>query len=118
MTAEAMSAWAAQDEFTGILVPPSGAENRSVMGRPPHYVASRDFTFEVAEVLERSASPRDVADWIVDKMERFAAHMAEPVFTMDGEGPICSHCKTIWPLCGHHHQSQRIHELSIDEAAS
>lgn len=103
----------AEDEFKGILVPASGTpERRPVMSHPPRYVASRDFTLEVSDLLDRSAGPQDVADWIVDKMERFGALMAEPMFDTEGNGPICSWCKTIWPLCGHHHQSQRVHELN------
>ena len=113
MTSEAMAAWSAQDEFAGIMQPAPGTpDTRPVMSKPPRYVASREFVREVADVLDRAASPDEVADWVIDKMERFGALMAEPMFDTEGNGPICSWCKTIWPLCGHHHQSQRIHELA------
>lgn len=116
MTAEAMGAWSAQDEFKGIMtVGPEHAGSRPVMSHPPRYIATKEFVREVAAMLEQDASPEAVADWAIDKMERFGALMAEPMFTQAGEGPVCSWCKVIWPLCGHHHQSQRIHELEAQD---
>lgn len=112
MSNEAISAWEAQDEFKGIMtVGPDHAGSRPVTSHPPRYIAAKVFVREVAAMLERDSSPEAVADWAIDKMERFGALMAEPMFDMNGNGPICSWCKTIWPLCGHQHQSQRIHEL-------
>lgn len=112
MTSEAMAAWSAQDEFKGIMqIAPGHGGKRPVMSMPLRVVASRAFVREVADVLDRASSPDEVADWVVDKMERFGALMAEPMFDTNGNGPICSWCKELWPLCGHHHQSQRIHEL-------
>lgn len=117
MTAEAMGAWSAQDEFKGIMTTsPGDGGNRPVMSRPPRYIATREFVREVSDMLERDRSAEAVADWAIDKMERFGALMAEPMFDMNGNGPICSWCKTIWPLCGHQHQSQRIHELDAEAA--
>lgn len=109
---DAMKAWEGADEFTEIFDHAPGApSNRPVMSRPPRQIASKKFVREVADMLERSNSTEDVADWIADKMERFGAFFAEPMFDTEGNGPTCSWCKTLWPLCGHHHLSQRIHEL-------
>lgn len=95
-------------EFEGIFEP---HPNRPVMSRPPRMVASRDFVREVQDMLDRNGGDDDderVADWIADKMERFGARTARPVFTMDGAGPLCSWCDAIWPLCGHHHLSESL----------
>jgi len=119
MSAEAMDAWSAQDEFKGIMtVGPEHAGNRPVMSRPPRYIATKDFVREVAVMLERDNTAEAVADWAIDKMERFGALMAEPMFTMGGVGPICSWWKELWPLCGHQHQSQRIHEPDIADGVT
>ena len=109
---EAIDAWAHQDEFAGIMTAAPGDDgNRAVMSRPPRYIATKVLVNEVADMLDQDNSAEAVADWAIDKMERFGALMAEPMFDTHGNGPICSWCKTIWPLCGHHHQSQRIHEI-------
>lgn len=106
---EAIEAWVAKDEFAGIFV--TSGVPRAPMSRPPRVQASRLFASEVQQVIEEATSTEQIADWIADKMERFGALMAEPMFDTHGNGPICSWCKTIWPLCGHHHVSQRVHEI-------
>lgn len=77
--------------------------------------------FEVREALhiEDDDRAREAADWIIDKMERFGARSAEGVFDLQGNGPKCSWCGMIWPLCGHHHQSEVQFDDDADgEAAS
>lgn len=99
------------DEFQEIMQPSdSTPERRPVMSHPPRYVASSKFIREVKHTLDIADDDRarEVADWVIDKMERFGALTAQPVFTMDGTGPVCSWCGIIWPLCGHHHQSKAI----------
>ncbi|MDQ1113983.1 hypothetical protein QE418_003431 [Microbacterium testaceum] len=96
------------DEFEGILQYADDAPvERPPMSVPPRVVASSVFIREVrvALAIDDDDQARVVADWIVDKMERFGARSAEPVFDMKGHGPKCSWCGMIWPLCGHHHQS-------------
>lgn len=92
-------------EFEGIFEPHSGS--RPVMSKPPRTTASIAFVREVRDMLEQTEGvATDIADWIADKMERFGARTAAPIFTMDGCGPVCSWCGSIWPLCGHHHDSE------------
>lgn len=96
------------DEFEGIFEPNRG--DRPVMSRPPKVEASVKFIHEVRDMLaDTEGVATDVADWIADKMERFGARTAEPVFTMNGAGPVCSWCHVVWPLCGHHHMSTVLH---------
>ena len=99
--------WVPEDEgeFAEIFVAESG--NRPVMSKPPRLLASAKFIREVREALsiEDDERAREAADWIADKMERFGARFAQPVFDLKGNGPICSWCGVIWPLCGHHHLS-------------
>lgn len=115
-SADAAKAWALQDEFAGIML--SSGDSRPVMSHPPKMAASKAFVREVQDVLDSAdGSVEALADWVVDKMERFGALMAEPMFDTEGNGPLCSWCKTIWPLCGHQHQSQRIHELNTRDGA-
>lgn len=92
-----------------------GPASRPVMSVPPKVVATKKFITEVRDALDLDDDTKATlaADWIADKMERFGASMAEPVFDMDGNGPVCSWCKVIWPLCGHQHQSVILHD---DEA--
>jgi hypothetical protein len=98
-------------EFDGIFEP---TPERPVMRRPPKMIASKSFIREVRDMLdEADGDETKVADWIADKMERFGARTAQPIFDMKGNGPGCSWCGTVWPLCGHHHQSE---ELNEDEA--
>lgn len=96
-------------EFEGILQYADTRPNRPVTSRPPRVIASSAFIREVAHKLELpvdSDRAREVADWVVDKMERFGARTAQGVFDLKGNGPVCSWCGVIWPLCGHYHQSE------------
>lgn len=93
------------NEFEGILIAPAG--NRPVMSKPPEFKAARVFVDRIMVELDVPDRERAeaMADWIVNFAERFGAFSAQPVFNMDGEGPCCSWCGMIWPLCGHHHMS-------------
>lgn len=98
-------------EWEGIFLPSD--THRAVMSMPPRMRASRLFVREVADSLDLDDDAAlQAADWIADKMERFGAAFAQPVFDMDGNGPICSWCTTIWPLCGHHHLSAMLTEAA------
>jgi hypothetical protein len=100
------------DEFSEIMqtAEDSIRPDRPVMSYPPRQVASSKFIREVQHTLgiEDDDRARVVADWVIDKMERFGAATARGVFDMNGNGPQCSWCGVIWPLCGHHHQSKVI----------
>ncbi len=100
------------DEFDEILqvAEDSVRPDRPVMSHPPRLVASAKFIREVRHALDITDDDkaRHAADWVIDKMERFGARTAEGVFDMKGNGPKCSWCGVIWPLCGHHHQSEVI----------
>ncbi|UPK64947.1 hypothetical protein MYP14_06235 [Rhodococcus pyridinivorans] len=90
-------------EFAGIFIygaPVLGEEH--LISGPPQVFASRDFTREVREALALTDEQAErAADWIADKMERFGALTARPVFDLEGVGPQCSWCSMVWPLCGH-----------------
>lgn len=110
------------DEFSEIMqtAEDSVRPDRPVMSIPPRQVASSKFIREVKYALdiEDDDRARLVADWVIDKMERFGAATARGVFDMDGNGPQCSWCGVIWPLCGHHHQAYQSDEGDApDEAA-
>ena len=96
-----------ETEFTGIFA--GTHETRPVMSKPRPMQATKKLIHEVQEALgipdHRAV---EAADWVANKMERFGASMAQPVFTMDGSGPSCSWCGMIWPLCGHHHMSNNL----------
>lgn len=101
-------------EFEGIFLAPGGS--RPIMSKPPRLRASRDFITEVRAELELTDDQaEDAADWIADKLDRFAALHARPVFEMDGSGPTCSYCSMPWPVCGHHHLSGEINEEGSDQ---
>ncbi|MCD2096555.1 hypothetical protein [Rhodococcus rhodochrous] len=101
-------------EFEGIFLTPGGT--RPLMSEPPQLRASRSFTREVRDELGLDdAQAEHAADWIADKLERFAALHSRPVFDMDGSGPQCSYCSMPWPLCGHHHLSGELSEEGSDE---
>ena len=77
-------------------------EPRPLQAMPAPVQASNAFIREVEEALE-GKTPQEQANWIANKMERYAAAFAQPVFDMEGGGPVCSFCGAYWPLCGHHH---------------
>ena len=92
-------------EFEGIFEP---GEKRPLMSKPSRVFASKKLIREVAEALNIADEDvaRDTADWIADKMERFGARTARGVLDLEGNGPVCSWCSTIWPLCGCAHLSE------------
>lgn len=98
------------DEFHGIAITPG--ESRPLMSRPPRLIASAKFIREVRDALgiEDYDRAREAADWVLDKMERFGARTAQPMFDMEGNGPRCSWCGGIWPLCGCHHLSEEVQD--------
>ncbi|WP_017791898.1 hypothetical protein [Leucobacter salsicius] len=100
-------------EFDGILIATGGS--RPLMSKPPEFKAARVFVDRVMAELDVPDRERAefMADWIVNFAERFGASAAQPMFDMEGNGPQCSWCGQIWPLCGHHHMSE---EISDDEA--
>lgn len=102
-----------RSEFEGIFEP---TPSRPVMSKPQRMKASKEFVHEVAAMLgvQHSEDATEAADWIADKMERFGARTARPVFDMHGNGPQCSWCGAIWPLCGDAHLSE---ELDDEEGA-
>lgn len=83
--------------------------NRPVMSKPPTMRAAKGLIDQVRWELDLPVDVATrVADWVADRMERYAALTARPVFGMDGTGPQCSLCMQIWPLCGHHHLSAEL----------
>ena len=99
-------------DFTEIILRTGGT--RPVMSKPPALQAARKWVqqVEVAVVectrADGSLDTEALADWILNAMEQYGARGAEPMFTMDGHGPRCSHCGAMWPLCGHHHTSEAL----------
>ncbi|WP_030149431.1 hypothetical protein [Mycetocola saprophilus] len=87
-------------EFDGIFVV---VGQQKPMSPPPTPLASVKFVREVKDALglDDDAAPA-AADWVVGKLHRFLAIDAQPVFDMEGQGPLCSACFMFWPLCGHH----------------
>lgn len=86
---------------------------RKVMSRPPMPLASQKLIDEVAERFDMdryALRTRELADWLAGKLERYGMWHARPVFGMDGGGPECSLCASIWPLCGCFHYSNPAHE--------
>lgn len=93
-------------EWEGIQERP-GRGRRPVMTRPPRPLPTEKFIGDVRHEIPDLADLGDdivraVAEWAIDKMERYAAAFATPVFEVDGIGPTCSFCGVVWPLCGHH----------------
>lgn len=95
------------NEFDGIFL--ASGETRPVMSKPKPMVATKKLIREVQDAL---GIPDDkaveAADWVANKLERYGAYFAQPVFDMEGNGPSCSFCGMIWPLCGHHHMSNNL----------
>ena len=108
-----MSTWDPYDEpeFEGIFEP--SATNRPLMSVPPRMLPSRKLIDQIRVACDLDdATAERVAHWAADWGERLGARTAEPVFDMDGNGPACSWCGQLWPLCGHQHQSEEIKEQS------
>ena len=97
-------------DFTEIILPP--AETRPAMSKPPALQSARKWVQQVEMAVsectraDRTLDTEALADWILNAMEQYGASGAEPMFTMDGHGPRCSHCGAMWPVCGHHHTSE------------
>ncbi len=88
------------------------------MSVPPRVKASKKLILEVRDALglDDDAAVK-AADWIADKMERFGAFSAHMSFDAEGNGPQCSWCGMVWPLCGHHHLSGWGDDEPEDDAA-
>lgn len=98
---------ALNEEFTAIII--SDGETRPVMSKPRPFKATKKFIRHVQDNLDiPDEKAFEAADWILNLMERYGANSAEPVFDMDGNGPKCSWCGMIWPLCGRHHMSSNL----------
>lgn len=101
-------------EFKEIII--GSNQSRPVMSRPPAFQATKKFIREVQDELGLpDDQAQDAADWVLNKMERYAAQFARPVFDMEGSGPQCSMCSMIWPLCGHQHMSAELGDDEEDE---
>ena len=88
-------------EFEGIALQ---SKPYPLMSKPTPLVATNLFVREVQDALTGKTA-QEQADWVLNKMERYAAAFSEPVFDMEGNGPQCSLCSAPWTLCGHHHMS-------------
>lgn len=102
-----MSTWDPYDEpeFEGIYELP--VRDRPVMSPPPRLLPTRKLIDQVRVACDLDeATAERVANWAADWGERLGARTARPVIGTDGSGPYCSWCSQIWPLCGHHHQSE------------
>lgn len=91
-------------EFEGLFEP--NERRLRPDGLPPTARPSPRLVRRVERVLESATSAQDVAEWVADFMERYAANFAHPCFDAsadDGpvQGPECSLCGMLWPLCGH-----------------
>ena len=102
-----MTTWNPYDEpeFEEIFETP--AASRPVMSQPPRMLPSRKLIDQVRVACDLDdATAERVAYWAADWGERLGACTSRPVFDLDGLGPQCSWCGQVWPLCGHHHQSE------------
>ena len=80
-------------------------ESRPVMSKPPRLTATTNLIRIIEDAQRDNPTPELFADWLANFMEGYAALDAKPVFDMEGNGPVCSTCFTIWPLCGHYRMS-------------
>lgn len=107
---------AMNEEFTAIILVTEG-ETRPVMSKPRPFKATKKFIRHVQDNLNiPDEQATDAADWVLNLMERYGANSAQPMFDMDGNGPSCSWCGMIWPLCGHHHMSSNLPENDEEES--
>lgn len=85
---------------------PLAYDTRPVM-RPPKVEATSQLVLETRIALEETGGdPERMAQWVAERIEEFGALQSQPIFDMEGNGPICSWCGTIWPLCGHSERSE------------
>lgn len=104
-----------ESEFSAIII--NDGETRPVMSKPRPFKATKKFIHHVQDNLELADDKAvAAADWVLNLMERYGAASAQPVFDMEGSGPNCSWCGTIWPLCGHHHMSENLPDEDESEA--
>lgn len=72
------------------------------LGQVPEVTATDQLVLETRIALEETGGdPERMAQWIAERIEEFGAITSRGVFTMDGDGPVCSWCHTFWGLCGH-----------------
>jgi hypothetical protein len=89
---------------------PLAYNDRPVM-TPPSVAATDQLILETRLALEETGGDAvQMADWIAQRIEEFGAMQAEPMFDMEGNGPICSWCAAFWPLCGHSKRSEVLGE--------
>jgi len=85
---------------------PLAYNDRPVL-QPPTARATDQLVLETRVALEETgADPVRMADWIAERIEEFGAIQAAPTFDMEGNGPMCSWCGSLWPLCGHGRRSE------------
>ena len=82
---------------------------RPPMSAPPRAIPSTKLITQIRIACDLDhATAERVAYWAADWGERRGAYKARPMFDMEGHGPWCSWCGTLWPLCGHHHLSEAL----------
>ena len=89
-----MSARQAFEPFTYITSHPQGIPLKIVDPTP-------EFVREVERAMDDSATPRELAQWVADRIEEHGSQHARPVFSIEGSGPFCSYCGAIGAICGH-----------------
>ena len=92
-----------EHEMVGIIL--NTGRMYSAFTRPPASTATSKMVRIVRDGLADCDTPEQAADWVLNFAIRFAAYHAEPVFDMHGNGPVCSYCGGLWPVCGHSHMS-------------
>lgn len=84
--------------FSYVTSHPQGIPRKIVEPTP-------EFVREVEWMLDDANSPREVAQWVADRIEEYGAQFARPVFSVEGNGPFCSYCGAIGAICGHPERS-------------
>lgn len=101
--------------MSGLSFMPLAYNDRPVM-MPPRVQATDQLVTETRIALEETGGdPERMAQWIAERIEEFGALQAEPVFDMEGSGPICSWCSALWPLCGHATRSEVLDAGEADQ---
>ena len=86
-------------------------------GIPTGVVApTPEFVREVEFFLLDNPTSREIAQWVADRIEEHGAQFARPVVTLKGNGPFCSYCGAIGPICGHPERSISASEATIEVA--
>lgn len=86
------------DPFIYITSHPQGIPGTALEPTP-------EFFREVEGMLLVADTPREVAQWVAERIEEYATQWARPVFDMGGNGPFCSACGAIGAICGHPERS-------------